>query len=411
MRLGGICVFDVKKVRSDFPILETQANGRPLVYLDNAATMQMPLPVMQAMQKHYELENANVHRGTHYLSHESTRAYEEARESIARFLNDADASNIVFTPGTTGALNIVASGLRNYIQPGDVVVVTALEHHSNYVPWQQLCKERGADFRCVGIDANGDLDMSALCEMAAGAKVVACTCCSNVLGTVTPIEQVVQIAHEAGALCVLDAAQGIRHEHIDVQKLDCDFLAFSGHKIGAPAGIGVLYGKRETLELLEPRWFGGEMVDIVTMSETTWEDLPLRLEPGTPNYAGAIGLGAAIDYLVSIDKDEAAQHEDDLIAYAEKRLGEIDGMKIYGSPNHRSGCLSFNIDGAHPFDVCTLVDKMGIALRSGNMCAQPLLNELGCTAVARLSPAFYNTSEEIDITVEALQRAVVVLKH
>lgn len=404
-------MFDVRKVRSDFPILETQANGRPLVYLDNAATMQMPLPVMQTMQKHYELENANVHRGTHYLSHESTKAYEEARESIARFLNATDASNIIFTPGTTGALNIVASGLRNYIQPGDAVVVTALEHHSNYVPWQQLCKERGADFRCVGIDANGDLDMSALREMAAGAKAVACTCCSNVLGTVTPIEQIVQIAHEAGALCVLDAAQGIRHEHIDVQKLNCDFLAFSGHKIGAPAGIGVLYGKREVLELLEPRWFGGEMVDIVTMAETTWEELPLRLEPGTPNYAGAIGLGAAIDYLVSIDKDEAARHEDDLIAYAEKRLGEIDGMKIYGSPNHRSGCLSFNIEGAHPFDVCTLVDKMGIALRSGNMCAQPLLNELGCTAVARLSPAFYNTSEEIDVAVEALQRAAMMLRH
>ena len=196
-----------------------------------------------------------------------------------------------------------------------------------------------------------------------------------------------------------------------MQKLNCDFLAFSGHKIGAPAGIGVLYGKREVLELLEPRWFGGEMVDIVTMAETTWEELPLRLEPGTPNYAGAIGLGAAIDYLVSIDKDEAARHEDDLIAYAEKRLGEIDGMKIYGSPNHRSGCLSFNIEGAHPFDVCTVVDKMGIALRSGNMCAQPLLNELGCTAVARLSPAFYNTSEEIDVAVEALQRAAMMLRH
>lgn len=404
-------MFDIESVRSDFPILGIQANGRPLVYLDNAATMQMPLPVQQTMRYHYEQVNANVHRGTHYLSHESTKAYEEAREAVASFLHAPSTRNVVFSAGTTGAINMVALGLRDYVGPGDVVVSTVLEHHSNFVPWQQLCLECGAQFKVVGIDQNGNLNLDELrAAVCGGAKVVACTCCSNVLGTVTPIREVVSIAHQAGALCLLDAAQGIRHGVLDVQALDCDFLAFSGHKLGAPTGIGVLYGKMSALELLKPAWFGGEMVDIVTTERTTWEELPLRLEPGTPNYAGAIGLGAALEYLEFVGRKEAAEYEDELVAHAVKSLSHIDGMNVYGNPEHRSGCVSFNIDGVHPFDLCTLIDKMGVALRSGNACAQPLLNALGCTAVARLSPAFYNSFEEIDAAVSAISRGTQILR-
>ncbi|NHM16987.1 SufS family cysteine desulfurase [Eggerthellaceae bacterium zg-887] len=405
-------MLDVESIRDDFPILGIKANGRPLVYLDNAATMQMPLPVRQALQYHYEQVNANVHRGTHYLSHESTKAYEEARETAVRFLNAPSQRNIVFSTGTTGAINTVALGLRDYVQRGDIVVATVLEHHSNFVPWQQLCLEKGAQFKVVGIDQKGDLDLDELKRVVTGgAKIVACTCCSNVLGAVTPVHDVVKIAHEAGALCLLDAAQGIRHGVLDVQELDCDFLAFSGHKLGAPTGIGVLYGKSKALELLKPAWFGGEMVDIVTTEKTTWEELPLRLEPGTPNYVGAIGLGAALGYLEFVGRKEASAYEDELIAYAVKRLSEIDGMHIYGDPIHRSGCVSFNVEGVHPFDLCTLIDKMGVALRSGNACAQPLLSALGCTAVARLSPAFYNSFEEIDAAVSTINRGALMLRN
>lgn len=405
-------MLDVETIRNDFPILSIQANGRPLVYLDNAATMQMPLSVQRAMQHHYECVNANVHRGMHYLSHGSTQAYEEAREIVASFLHAPTQRNIVFSAGTTGAINVVALGLRDYVQPGDVVVSTVLEHHSNFVPWQQLCLERGARFKVVGVDQNGDLDLDELrAAVSSGAKLVACTCCSNVLGTVTPIREVVRTAHEAGALCLLDAAQGIRHGVLDVQEIGCDFLAFSGHKLGSPTGIGVLYGKTEALELLKPAWYGGEMVDIVTVEKTTWEDLPLRLEPGTPNYAGAIGLGVALRYLEEVGREEASAYEDELVAYAVKRLSDVDGLRIYGNPLHRSGCVSFNIEGVHPFDLCTLVDKMGVALRSGNACAQPLLAALGCTAVARLSPAYYNSFAEIDKAVSAIESGSSILRR
>lgn len=412
-RTERIDMFDKATIRNDFPILAGEAYGHALVYLDNAATTQVPAVVLDAVAEHYRTSNANVHRGMHYLAHRSTQGYESARARVATFINAPDERCVVFTRGTTDSINMAALGLSHLLGPGDCVVTTVLEHHSNFVPWQMACKRQGADFAVADIDEAGDIDLDGLSRLIdeGRPKIVAVSACSNVLGCVTPLKSIVSLAHEVGALCLVDGAQAMRHTRIDVQDIGCDFLCFSGHKIMAPTGIGVLYGSPAALELVEPSAFGGEMVDIVKPDETTFEQLPLRLEAGTPNYVGAIALATALDYLESCGRDAVARYEDELVAYAEQQLARIPGLHVLGAPRKRSGCVSFVIDGVHPFDLCTIADKHGVALRSGNNCAQPLLARLGTTSVARLSPAFYNTKAEIDVAAETVEHVASLLAN
>lgn len=408
-------MFDVESVRADFPILETQVHGRQLVYLDNSATMQVPECVLERVADHYRTSNANVHRGMHYLAHASTDALEKARKTVAGFVGAPDERGVVFTRGTTDGLNMAARGLAHLVQPGDRVVVSVMEHHSNFVPWQQLCFAHGAEFCVVGLDENGDVDLDELAGVLADpahpVRIVAMTGCSNVLGAVLPTRKVADMAHAAGALFVLDGAQVMRHYVVDMQELGCDLLAFSGHKMGAGTGIGALCGTVDALELLEPRDFGGEMVDQVKAERTTWEELPLRLEAGTPNYVGAIALARACDYLTDLDREELAAYEGELVAHALEGLSAIEGLRVLGNPAHRSGLVSFAVDGVHPLDLCTFADAHGVALRSGHNCAQPVLNWYGLTSVARLSPAFYNTHAEIDYAVEEIARITAMLRR
>lgn len=404
-------MLDVSAIRRDFPILSQQVYGHPLTYLDNGATTQVPQVVIERVANHYATANGNVHRGSHYMAAASTKALEAARSHVARFIGAPSADCVVFTRGTTEALNTVASGLRCYVKPGDHVVSTLIEHHSNYVPFQQLAFERGAEFDVCGITETGDLDLEHLARLLEmRPKIVAVTCCSNVLGTVTPIERICAMAHDAGALVVLDGAQIMRHRVIDIQQIGCDFFAFSGHKMMAGTGIGVLCGTQSALELLRPSEFGGEMVESVTQPQTEFSDLPLRLEAGTPNYVGSLALDAAMTYLESIGREEIARYEDELLVYAEARIRELPGAHVQGSPAHRAGCVSFLVDDVHPFDLCALVDKLGVALRSGHNCAQPILDHLKTSSVTRLSPAFYNTREEIDYAASCLERGIRTLR-
>lgn len=402
-------MFDVYKVRKDFPILDQRVFGYRLVYLDNAATMQMPEPVLEAITHHYHNDNANVHRGIHALSERSTRALEDARERVRAFVNAESADEIVFTSGTTESLNMLADMWARSSKPDSAVVTTMMEHHANFVPWQQACKANGHKFLVAPIDERGDLDLGALEELLArnDVSLLTVTHVSNVLGTVNPIGKIIEMAHAHGALVAIDAAQSIRHELVDVQALDCDFLAFSGHKMGGPTGIGVLYGKMSQLEKLSPVRFGGEMVGDVRVAKTTFEKPPLCYEAGTPNYVGAIGLAAAMDYLESIGRENVREYEHDLLEYASSHLKSIEDVALFGNPSYRAGCLSFTVKDAHPFDIATLADKLGVAFRSGNQCAQPLLYEASDVHnITRLSPAFYNTHAEIDRAIEVLQRVI-----
>ena len=403
----------INEIRKDFPILDQEVFGRRLVYLDNAATMQMPEPVLQSIVRHYRNDNANVHRGIHALSERSTRALEGARERVRTYINARSSDEIVFTSGTTASLNMIASAMVDTFRPGSAVLTTMMEHHANFVPWQQACKRSGHTFLAIPLDKNGDLDLRAFEALLSENDValVAVTHVSNVLGTVNPISRITELAHKHNALVVVDAAQSIRHEIVDVQAMDCDFLAFSGHKMGAPTGIGVLYGKLELLEKLEPVQFGGEMVDEVRVAGSTFASPPLCFEPGTPNYVGAIGLAAAMDYLEALGLADIQSRERQLVRYAEDVLEEIPGLHVIGSPVTRAGCVSFAMDDVHPFDLATMVDKIGIALRSGNQCAQPLLYEAyGIGNITRMSPAFYNTYDEIDVAVSALKRVIDLLR-
>ena len=400
---------DVERVRADFPILSQEVNGRPLVYLDNGATTQVPNPVLDAVVAHYRTDNANVHRGIHTLSERSTAKLEASREVVRAFLNAASADEVVFTSGTTASVNMVACAWEARLAPGQCVVVSALEHHANFVPWQQACMRSGAEFFVCPLTAEGEVDLGALeARLAAGGvSLVAMAHVSNVLGTVVPVGEVVRLAHAHGAAVLVDAAQSVRHEPPDVREIGCDFLCFSGHKVLGPTGIGVLYGKGELLGQLAPSWYGGEMVAQVTAALTTFEELPLRFEPGTPNYVGALGLATALDYVEGVGRKAVAAREAALTAYAEERLRATKGVQVVGSPARRAGCVSFCVEGAHPFDIATLLDKLGVAVRSGSQCAQPLLDEtLGIHKVVRVSPAFYNTREEIDAFGEALERVV-----
>ncbi|OBA00995.1 cysteine desulfurase [Paenibacillus polymyxa] len=391
-------------IREQFPILHQEINGHPLVYLDNAATSQKPLAVIEAIKHYYELDNSNVHRGVHTLGSRATDAYEGAREKVARFLNAKRSQEIIFTRGTTTALNLVASSYgRANCKEGDEIVITQMEHHSNLIPWQQVAKATGATLKYIPLQEDGSVDLADVeTTVTENTKIVAIAHVSNVLGVVNPVKEIAAIAHRKGAVIVVDGAQSTPHMKVDVQDIDADFYAFSGHKMCAPTGIGALYGKKALLENMEPIEFGGEMIDDVGLYESTWKELPWKFEGGTPIIAGAVGLGAAIDFLESIGLDAIAQHESRLSNYALKRLREVEGLTIYGPAERHVGLVTFNLDDVHPHDVATVLDSQGVAIRAGHHCCQPLMRWLKASATARASFYLYNTEEDIDALVSAL---------
>ena len=399
---------DAKELKQLFPILNQEVNGHPLVYLDSAATSQKPTSVIEAVSNYYRLDNSNVHRGVHTLGTRATDAYEGAREKIRKFINAKSTQEIVYTRGTTTALNLVASSYgRANIGEGDEIIITYMEHHSNLIPWQQVAKQTGATLKYFPLQEDGTLAIEDVrSTITPNTKIVALTMVSNVLGTMNPIKEIAQIAHENGAVIVVDGAQGAPHLGIDVQDLDIDFLAFSGHKMCAPTGIGVLYGKKQLLENMEPIEFGGEMIDFVGLHESTWKELPWKFEGGTPIIAGAIGLGAAIDFLQEIGLDNILEHEHKLAAYALEKMSTIEGLTIYGpaEAENRAGVITFNLSDVHPHDVATVLDAEGIAVRAGHHCAQPLMKWLNVSATARASFYLYNTEEDIDKLVEGLAK-------
>jgi cysteine desulfurase / selenocysteine lyase len=405
-RAGARPALDVGALRADFPILQTTVRGKPLVYLDNAATSQKPRAVIETLRRYYESENANVHRGVYYLSERATAAYEAAREKARAFLNAREAREIVFVRGTTEAINLVASSWgRGSLQAGDEVVISAMEHHSNIVPWQLVCEERGATLRVIPMDRHGTLLLDAY-EGLLGerTKIVAVSHVSNSLGTVNPVKQITRLARARGIPVLVDGAQGAPHLRLDVQDLGCDFYTVSGHKMFGPTGIGVLYGRSSLLEGMPPYQGGGDMIKSVTFAKTTFAEPPARFEAGTPHIAGAIGLGAAIDYLSGLDRDLLAAHEEDLVAYATTRLGEIPGVRIIGTAARKVGVVSFVLEGVHAHDIGTIVDQEGVAIRTGHHCTQPVMDFFGVAATARASVAFYNTRADIDALVAAVQR-------
>ena len=392
--------------RKDFPILQTEVNGHPLVYFDNAATMQMPLAVMEAMEYQQKNWHANVHRGIHTLSEHSTAALEKAREHVASFIGAQSPNEVIFTSGTTQGINLVArSFINSFVHEGDEILITEMEHHSNFLPWREIAPEKDGIVVTCPVDKNGDLDMEAFKKLLNGNTIlVAVTAASNVTGAVNPIKEIIGMAHNAGAAVLVDFAQFVKHGKINVQELDCDFMAFSGHKIGGPVGTGVLYGKREMLEFMQPAYYGGGMVKTVDYQKTVFEDIPLKFEAGTPNVTGILGLDAAISYLEDIGIENISTYEAGLLSEIENLLCGYDRITILGKPAKRAGAISFNIDGLSGFDVAKLLDSQGIAVRSGHHCAMPLLSAFGLTGAVRVSPAFYNTYEEIDILKKALDR-------
>ncbi len=402
-------MYDVDKVRAEFPILSREVHGKPLVYLDNAATTQKPLCVLDAMRDEYLNENANVHRGVHYLSVQATELHEQARETVRRFLNAGSSSEIVFTRGTTEGLNLIASTFTEAMMgPGDEVIVTVMEHHSNIVPWQLASSRKGIRLRVIPMTDNGILDMEAYKALFnEKTKIVSVAHVSNVLGTVNPVDDIIKIAHQNGVPCVVDGAQSAPHVKVDVQKLDCDFYVCSGHKMYGPTGIGVLYGKEEWLDRLPPYQGGGEMIDHVSFEKTTFEKAPLKFEAGTPDYIATHGLAVAIDYMERLGMDNIERHERELTAYALQRLSAIEGMRIYGPLDQlhsHDAVVSFNVGDIHHMDMGTLLDQLGIAVRTGHHCAQPLMDRLGILGTVRASFALYNTKQEIDILAEGIER-------
>ena len=393
-------------IKNEFPVLNQIVNDEPLVYLDNAATTQKPLSVFSAIKDYYENDNANVHRGVHTLAERATEKYEAAREKVRAFINAKSTKEVLFTRGTTTSINWVAQFAGQILKADDEIVISIMEHHSNIVPWQEVAKKTGAILKFIYLK-EGELDMEDLRQkVTAQTKFVSIAHVSNVLGTINPIEEISKIAHEQGAYLVVDGAQSTPHMAIDLQKMDVDFFAFSGHKMMGPTGIGVLYGKEELLNQFEPIEFGGEMIDFVYESHSTWTELPWKFEAGTPNIAGAIALGAAIDYIQELGIDQIHQHEDELIDYVMPKLQNIEGLTIYGPKDNkkRSGVIAFNIEGLHPHDVATALDMEGVAVRAGHHCAQPLLNYLDTSATARASFYIYNTKADCDKLVEALQK-------
>lgn len=397
-------MIDVEKIRKDFPILDQIVNDEPLVYLDNAATTQKPKAVLEVVNRYYQEDNANVHRGVHTLAERATASYEAARETVRRFINASSTKEVLFTRGTTTGLNWIGRFAEEILEEGDEVLISIMEHHSNILPWQEACRKTGAKLVYAYLK-DGGLDLEDFREkMTDRTKFVSITHASNVLGVINPIQELAQLAHEKGAIMVVDGAQSVPHMKIDVQKLDADFFVFSGHKMAGPTGIGVLYGKEHYLNQMSPVEFGGEMIDFVYEQSATWKELPWKFEAGTPNMAGAIGLAAAIDYLEAIGMDAIEHHEQDLIAYVFPKLQAIEGLKIYGSQDlaKRSGVISFNLGDLHPHDLATALDYEGVAVRAGHHCAQPLIQYLEVPATARASFYLYNTKEDCDKLVEAL---------
>ena len=399
-------MLDIAKIRSDFPILAQTVHGKKLVYLDNAATTQLPSCVVEKYAAHYYSNNANVHRGIHTLSERSSAGLEKARDAVTGFLGAASPEEIVFTAGTTVGINMVCAGFAHLLQPGDEIITTQMEHHANFVPWQQLCRRRGLTFRILPCPG-GEPDLNALKNMLTGrTRLVAFCHVSNLTGTAMPIRDILDICQKHGnILTLIDGAQAVRHEPVDVGALGCDYYCFSGHKIMAPGGIGVLYGKRSALEALRPVFFGGGIVDTVSDLNSSFAPLPHRLEAGTPNFQAAIGLRAAIAYLEDIGRPAVSSYEQELVHYAEKRLRSADGVRVLGSPKRRSGAVPFIVEGVHSFDMASALDKLGIAVRSGHHCAQPALRALGESHCLRVSPAFYNSFEEIDDLISGIEKS------
>lgn len=400
--------FDVEAVRQDFPILHQQVNGHPLVYLDNAATTQKPRAVIDAISDYYLYDNSNVHRGAHALAERATAKFEGARETVAEFLNAPGREQILWTRGTTESINLVAhSWGRTELKPGDRVLVSAMEHHSNIVPWQLIAEAIGARVEAIPVDKTGTLDMGAFESLLkeGGVRMVSIGHVSNALGTVNPIEQVIKLSHEAGALVMIDGAQAVSHWPVDVQALDCDFYAFSAHKLFGPTGIGVLYGRRELLEAMPPYQGGGEMIQHVSFDGTSYGQLPYKFEAGTPDIAGAIGLAAAIDYVNGLDRAAAVAYERVLLAYAEEKAQATEGVTLVGTAAHKVSVLSFLVEGTHPNDLGFLLDQQGVAVRTGHHCAQPIMDQYGIPGTVRASFSFYNTFDEVDRLFEALDKA------
>lgn len=399
-------LFDVESIRKDFPILSRKVNGFPLVYLDNAATSQKPKPVIDALVDYYSNYNANIHRGVHTLSKEATDAYEQAREKIRVHFNVRQSKEIIFTSGTTHAINLVASGFKSILQKGDEVIVSALEHHSNIVPWQMLCESTEAVLKVLPINQEGELEMSEFSKMVSPkTKLVVLNHISNALGTINPIEEIIEITHNAGAAVLIDGAQACAHIRPDLQALDVDFYTCSAHKMCGPTGVGILYGKEEWLNKLPPYQGGGEMIKEVSFEKTTYADLPHKFEAGTPNIAGGIAFGVALEYLNKIGFDTIGRYENQLLQYATEQLLEIEGLRIYGTGKNKTSVISFNIEGIHPYDIGTIVDKLGIAVRTGHHCAQPLMDFYNIPGTVRASFAFYNTFHEIDVLIKAVKKA------
>ena len=404
-------MIDIKKIRSDFPILSRKINGKDLVYFDNAATSQTPKQVIDVIVDYYTRLNSNIHRGVHKLSQEATDAYEKARVKIQKHFNVAKSYQIIFTAGTTESINLVASGYSKFLKPDDELIISALEHHSNIVPWQMLCEKTGAILKVIPMSLDGTLDMKAFYNLLSSkTKLVFVNHVSNAIGTVNPIEDIIIKAHEYGAKVLVDGAQACPHIKPDLQALDVDFYVTSAHKLCGPTGVGMLYGKLELLKSLPPYQGGGEMISTVTFEKTTYADLPHKFEAGTPNIAGGIAFGAALDYMNSIGFDNIAEYENELLNYATNALKKIDGIKIYGEVKNKTAVISFNIRGIHPYDIGSILDQLGIAVRTGHHCAQPIMDFFAIPGTVRVSFSFYNTFVEIDRFVEAVNKAATMLK-
>ena len=403
--------FDITQIRADFPILQRQVNGQPLVYLDNAATSQTPLAVIDAISDYYKHTNANIHRGVHALSQEATDQFEAARQKIQTHFNAAQAHEIIFTSGTTHSINLVANGFASFLEKGDELIVSELEHHANIVPWQMLCERTGAQLKIIPISENGTLDMSVYADLLGNrTKVVFVNHVSNALGIINPIEEIIEKAHAVSAAVLIDGAQATPHIISDVQALDVEFYTTSAHKICGPTGMGALYGKEAWLRKLPPYQGGGEMIDQVTFEKTTYADLPHKFEAGTPNIAGGVGFGAAVDYMNNIGFDAIAAHENDLMRHATEKLRKIEGLHIYGDVDNKVAVISFNVEGLHPYDIGTLLDKMGIAVRTGHHCCQPIMDHFQIPGTVRASFAFYNTHEEVARFIAGVEKAVGMLR-
>lgn len=403
---------DVEQLRDEFPVLHQEVNGYPLVYLDNAATSQKPLSVVESITNYYLGYNSNIHRGVHHLANLATEAFESTRKKVAAMLHTTDVREIIFTSGTTDSINLVAQSWgRKFLKAGDEIVVSMLEHHSNIVPWQMVAAETGAMIRVIPISPKGEWDMAAVDQLISNkTKLIAVNHVSNALGTINPIEYIIEKAKAVGATTMIDGAQSVVHFDVDVKKLDCDFYAFSAHKLYGPTGVGVLYGKAEVLESMNPYRGGGEMIHTVSFEGTTYNEIPYKFEAGTPNIEGIIAFGAAVDFVNSLDGEWVKSHEQELLAYATEKLKSIDGLKIYGEAENKVSVISFLVDGIHPFDLGTLLDNQGIAVRTGHHCTQPLMNHFGIPGTVRASFAIYNTKEEVDMLYNALIKAIAMLK-